>query len=57
MSKINKWMSKIIIQKIVKHNKSVNQLNFMKRACKIIHPRGILKYVRVPYDTFENKQF
>jgi hypothetical protein len=29
----------------------------MKRACKMLHPRRILKYVRVQYYTAKNKQF
>jgi len=29
----------------------------MKRACKYLHPGGLLKFMRVPYDTFKNKQF
>jgi len=28
----------------------------MKRAYKYLHPGELLKFMRVPYDTFENKQ-
>lgn len=30
------------------------KLNHMKRACKIFTPKGMIKYGRVTYDTFEN---
>ncbi len=29
----------------------------MKRACKTITSKGMIKFMRVPYDTFKNKQF
>jgi len=29
----------------------------MKRACKNLHPGELLKFMRVPYDTFEIIQF
>jgi len=33
-----------------------NNFNHIKQTCKYLHPRELLKFLRVPYDTFENKQ-